>query len=122
ATGPEGDVWFTALGEPPCEGGGLTCATKRTFEPGVIGRIVPGPLRFAILASGSSVHRRWAVVRVACRDGQATDVCHGAIGLRAGHRVLARHRIGLKTDEVRSVVLSFGRGTKSGAALEKGRS
>lgn len=122
ATGPEGEVWFTALGEPPCEGGGLTCASRWTFKPGVVGRITPEPLRFAILASGSSVHRRWAVLRIACRSGDATDVCHGAIGLRAGRRVLARHRIGLKTDEVRTVVLSFGRGPKSGAALEKGRS
>src|SRR5262249_23737960 len=101
--GPAGDVWYTAEGEGPCLGGGLSCAMQTPSAAGIIGRIRPKPLTVRIVGA-SKVHRRWVRLRVACEGGLATAACRGRIQLTRGFR-LGDARFNLSADERTQVVV-----------------
>jgi hypothetical protein len=110
ASGPEGNVWYTARGEGPCNGGGLSCSMQIPTQAGIIGRISPKPMTVRILG-GQRVHRRWVSVGLACEGGLAIDSCRGRIRLIRGFR-LGAARFGLSADERRGVLVRL-----SGRAL-----
>lgn len=106
AAGPEGDVWYSAAGEPPVEGGGGTQMAHIYNEPGLIGRIAPGPLTVRIATGSVKAAHRNAKVRLACRGGDAIDVCRGRIRIsldagEGGKATLAGGRYALAVDRRR---------------------
>lgn len=110
--GPKGTVWYSAHGEPPVEGGGGTQLAHILNDPGIIGRIIPGPLTVRI-ATGDvkAVHRR-ARVSLACGGGHASSVCRGrvrvSIAQPQGRAItLARGRYALPVDLRRRVNVSL---------------
>lgn len=79
--GPEGNIWYTAQSEPPCLGGGGTCIAQILHEPGIVGRVTPGPLAVEVRVRRARVPGRWAKLRLACVGGDAEDSCRGRIRL-----------------------------------------
>jgi streptogramin lyase len=115
ARGPEGSVWFSAS-RIPCNGGGGGCQEDVPDVPGVVGQVVPGPLRQRILAVRSSGRIR---VRLACEGGDAGPGCAGRMivgGRRGGGQraVLGSRRYRLGSDS--SKWISIGIGGRSGAS------
>lgn len=112
AAGSEGDIWYAADGDPPCEGGGGTCMMQIPKEPGVIGRIEPAPLSAEIAGYRATLRGRWARLKLACAGGNADELCRGTLRLtvkargRRGRRaartlLLAQRRYALATDTSR---------------------
>ncbi len=124
AAGPEGAIWYTAAGEGPGIKGCQYCEGPRTHNPGIVGRITPAPLAIAIPRQRVKAKGRWVKVRLSCEEGDATDVCRGALRLTVRirhHRskssrrravTLARRRYAVHTDSGRAVSLRL-----TGAAL-----
>lgn len=117
AVGPEGNVWYTAEGDGPCLGGG-SCAMRIPKEPGIVGRIEPGPTAAEILDLRAFVRHRWTKVELACGGGHVGDACRGVLRLRArvGRHsgspssftsprtfLVARRHFALATDERRAI-------------------
>lgn len=74
---PDGAIWFTALGNSPCEGGGLTCQMYVPEHPGLVGRAVAEPLQAALVETVALVRRGRTRIYLGCREGDAADVCRG---------------------------------------------
>ena len=83
AVSPEGDIWYTAEGDGPCLGGGGSCAMRIPEEPGIVGRVEPGPTAAEIEDARAFVRHRWTKIELACGGGHVGDVCHGVLRLRA---------------------------------------
>lgn len=118
AVGPMGDVWYTAEGDGPCLGGGSTCLERFPKEPGIVGRIEPGPIAVEIENAHASVRGRLAKIELGCGGGHVGDVCHGVLRFRArvrrqsgslrhaAHRqtlLVSRRRFALGVDERRTI-------------------
>lgn len=117
AVGPEGDVWYTAEGDEPCLGGGSTCRERFPKEPGIVGRIEPGPIAVAVKDARAPVGRRWTKIELGCEGGRVGDLCRGVLRLRVriGRQsgsprvaprqtlLLARRHYALAADESRAV-------------------
>ncbi len=82
AVGPEGDVWYTAEGDEPCLGGGGTCQERFPKEPGIVGRIEPGPIAVVVKHARAPVRHRWTKIDLGCEGGRAGDLCSGVLRLR----------------------------------------
>ena len=118
-SGREGAIWYTADREGPCLGGGGSCQ-MRIPEPGTVGRVAPAPLSVSIPRQRPKARGRRVKVRLACEEGDATDVCRGTLRLearirsshakRGGRRAvtLALRRYTLPTDSRGTVWLRFG--------------
>ena len=122
SAGSEGSVWYTADGDPPCEGGGYSCVMQIPKEPGIVGRIEPAPLFVAIVGSRAVFRGRRAKLNLACNGGNVRDLCRGALRLTArigvrlgGHGqrgplrtiLLAKRRYALPTDKSRTIGLGL---------------
>lgn len=122
SAGPEGDVWYTADGDPPCLGGGYSCMMQIPKEPGIVGRIEPAPLSVAVVGSRAVLRGRRAKLKLACSGGSVGDLCHGVLRLTArigarlgGHGqrglaraiLLAKRRYALPTDRSRTIGLGL---------------
>lgn len=118
ALGPEGNVWYTADGDPPCEGGGSFCSMQTPKAPGIVGRIEPIPLSVEILGSRAVFRGRRAKLELACSGGSVGDLCRGALRLSIENRVrlgrhgrravlLAKRRYAIPTDKSRAIGLGL---------------
>jgi virginiamycin B lyase len=82
AVGPESDVWYTAEGDGPCLGGGGSCQERIPKEPGVVGRIEPGPTAAQFLDPRAFARHRWTKIELGCGGGHVGDFCRGVLRLR----------------------------------------
>lgn len=82
ASGSDGALWFTALGDSGCEGGGLTCQMYVPAHPGLVGHAVVEPLTAAVVEHLALVRRGRTRIHLSCREGNATDVCRGTVRLK----------------------------------------
>jgi streptogramin lyase len=117
AVGPEGDVWYTAEGDEPCLGGGSTCRERFPKEPGIVGRIEPGPIAVAVKDARAPVRHRWTKIELGCEGGRVGDLCRGVLRLRVriGRQsgsprvaprqtlLVARRHFAVATDESREI-------------------
>ena len=101
--GAEGAVWYAAMGEGPCEGGGGTCMFWEPPNPAIVGRVTPTPLTTALTAQRVVVKHHRAPVRLACEGGEASDRCVGRIELKLGGRVVADARYSLAADQRKEI-------------------
>lgn len=98
AVGPEGDVWYTAVAEPPCLAGDSVCGNGGSYESGIIGRIEPAPLGVTIAMVKPAAHGRRAKVVLSCMDGSASGACHGRLRLQLGKSLAGKRTYKLGTD------------------------
>jgi streptogramin lyase len=115
AAGPGGNVWYTAEGDSPCLGGGGSCMMRIPKDPGIVGRIEPGPIAVEIENTRAFVHRRWTKVKLGCGGGHVGDPCSGVLRLSlpnddSPHRgaprrtiLIAQRPYALVADESRAV-------------------
>jgi hypothetical protein len=107
---PDGRLWYTALGEPPCEGGGGTCMAQIYNDPGVVGWALPPRLSVTIgrVVSASQSPRRVGV-QLVCAAESAPGDCGGQLRLstyrRGGNVVLGQRHYALRGDEVGDFVV-----------------
>jgi virginiamycin B lyase len=99
--GIEGDVWYTADPGPPCAPGDIACLNADPTEPGIIGRVEPGPLAGEIAGARAIDRGRWVKVKVGCVDGEASSLCRGRLQLRSGDAIVAGRHFQLETDRSR---------------------
>ena len=97
--GKEGDVWYAAMGEGPCEGGGGTCMMWEPRNPAIIGRISPTPLRTVIESKRVRLPHRGVKVLLGCEDGEASERCSGRLKLKQGGKVLRSAGYSLAADQ-----------------------
>ncbi|MFL5896957.1 MAG: hypothetical protein ACJ76D_00595 [Solirubrobacterales bacterium] len=115
ALGPDGALWYTALGEHPCEGGGVTCQMFVPSQAGRIGRVAPGPLTISLAAGRATSVRGRTKLHLRCQEGDATGVCRGTLRLTAQVRsrsrklTIGRSGYRLHTDTERAVELRLTR-------------
>jgi streptogramin lyase len=112
-TGSEGDVWYTAMGEHGCEGGGGSCIVWEPTNPAIVGRVAPTPLKTVVTAGQATVGRRGVKAPVACEGGDASDHCQGRITIKGNGRMIATVKFSLEADQARGLVVPFARGVKS---------
>jgi streptogramin lyase len=103
--GAEGNVWYAAMGEGPCEGGGGTCMLWKPELPAIVGRVTVGPLRTTITKSQAPVWRNRVDVALACAEGNASETCRGSIEVKVGGRAVAKSRYLVGIDSTRQVVV-----------------
>src|SRR5262249_25484901 len=77
APGPQGFMWYTAAGDPPCAGGGGTCLAYPPRHPGIVGKIAPSPVSARPTTGRLRTPHRQARVPIACEGGDAASVCRG---------------------------------------------
>lgn len=119
-SGPEGAVWYSSAGDPPCEGGGGTCLAFIPRHSGVIGRVKPGPLSVAIKKVNPAAGRHRVSIGLTCEGGKASSSCAGTVRLRSrrGARFLVgRARFHLLADARKQVQVRLSR--RGGALLAR---
>lgn len=99
--GSEGDLWYAAMGEGPCEGGGSTCMLWQPKNPAIVGRVAVAPLTTTVTAGAASVWRNRANVPIACSEGNAAESCRGTVEVKVGGRVVGRDRYVVPVDYTR---------------------
>lgn len=99
------EVWYTAIGDYPCAGGGLTCMQYVPDSPGIVGRITPGPLTVRIGARGTSQGLRWVKLRLRCLGGHGSSICRGRLALSAEGARVAQKPYRLAVDSTKPVTL-----------------
>jgi len=120
APGPEGAVWYSSAGDPPCEGGGGTCMAFEPRHSGVIGRVKPGPLSVAIKKASPAAGTHWVSITLTCEGGRASSSCAGIVRLRSrrgAHLVVGRARFHLWADARKRVQVRLSR--RGGALLAR---
>lgn len=95
--GPEGEVWYSSVAEPPCLTGDAACGGAGYYNSGIIGRIAPAPLTVELVSAKPARGGRQVKVRVNCLDGDASSVCKGRLRIRAAGTT-AGHGYALGTD------------------------
>jgi virginiamycin B lyase len=96
--GMEGDVWYAAMGQGPCEGGG-TCLVWEPRNPAIVGRVSPVPLTAAIAAKSARVRHGKAQVVLSCKGGNASDRCLGRLELKQHRQVVGSVHYSLAADQ-----------------------
>jgi virginiamycin B lyase len=103
--GAEGDVWFAAMGEHPCFGGGGTCMLWEPENPAIVGRVAPAPLTTAVAAARAPVWRNRIDAPISCGNGDASETCQGTIEAKIRGKRLARSRYSVPIDSSRQVMV-----------------
>jgi streptogramin lyase len=119
APGPQGLMWYTAAGDPPCEGGGGTCLAYTPRHPGIVGKIAPSPVSARPTTGRLRTPHRQARIPIACEGGDSASVCRGKVRLvrrvesgspDARRRVIVgQGTFRLRTDEQRLCTVRLGR-------------
>lgn len=104
--GDEGSIWYSAMGERPCEGGGMTCMMWEPKNPAIVGRVSPTPLTTAILGKRSLVSGREAGVVLACEGGNASDRCRGKVELKLHGTPIGSSRYSLAADQRSTITIA----------------
>lgn len=118
--GPEGNLWYTAMADLPCKGGGGTCLFYLPEGPGIVGRVALGQLE-ARLGAKATVRRDGRTrLRVVCAGGRGADVCRGELALKRNGLVLVRRPYALAVDSVESFAVRLPAGARRTLA-RKGR-
>lgn len=97
--GRKGDIWYAAMGERPCEGGGGTCYAWEPENPAIVGRILPTPLRTVIESERIRVRHRSVKVLLACEGGEVSERCSGRLKLKQGGELLGSAGYSLAADQ-----------------------
>ncbi len=97
--GKEGDVWYAAMGEGPCEGGGGTCLMSEPSNPAIVGHISPTPLRTVIDSKRVRLPHSGVKVLLGCEGGEASERCSGRLKLKQGGKVLGSAGYSLAADQ-----------------------
>jgi virginiamycin B lyase len=95
--GAEGNIWYSAMGEPGCIGGS-SCITWEPSNPAIIGRVEPTPLTTAVAARHATLLRNRIDVAIACRDGNVNQICKGSIAIKLNGRQVAKSRYRVPVD------------------------
>jgi streptogramin lyase len=124
AAGPGGTIWFIALGEGPCMGGGSSCHEQPPGAAGVVGRIVPDALTPGIVSRRVWIRGRYSRIELACTEGNAWEACRGTVRLRMkipkasgyGQRLveLGKRTFALPPDSRRTISLRIKGGIRAG--------
>lgn len=117
-TGPGNALWYTAVGDYPCEGGGGTCMIYQPENPGIVGKVVPGPLSVRIGASHALHRARWVRFRLRCLGGDAGDRCRGTFTLSRNGVEVSSRRYRLAVDAVRQIAVQLPRWASRALRLE----
>jgi hypothetical protein len=104
-TGAEGNVWYAAMGEGPCEGGGGACLLWEPKNPAIVGRIMLAPLRTAIAVGRTPVWPNRVEVPLSCSEGTASETCRGSIEVKIRGKRVARSRYTVPIDSSRRAVV-----------------
>ncbi len=102
--GSDGDIWYTAIGERSCGGGG-SCQMWEPKNPAIVGRIRPVPLTTAIAAVRTLLWQNRADVAISCGDGIVTEICKGSIAIEVSGKRVARSRYSVPIDSSRQVAV-----------------
>jgi streptogramin lyase len=97
--GQEGGVWYAAMGEGPCEGGGGTCMVWEPKNPAIVGHISPTLQRTAIESERVRLRHRGVEVLLGCEGGEASERCSGRLKLKQGGRILGSVGYSLAADQ-----------------------
>jgi|GEM_PF-1808310 len=95
---PDGALWYTAIGDRPCFGGGGSCQVWQPDNPGIVGRIAPGArvVRTAaaeIARPRARAGRGRAAIPLWCPRVASARPCRGVVRLTAALRPRsAKHR------------------------------
>jgi hypothetical protein len=100
-SGAEGNIWYAAMGEGPCEGGGGSCSVWEPEKPAIVGRITVTPLRAAVAKDRAPVWRNRVNVPISCTEGDASETCEGWVEVKVGGRTVARSRYLAPSDSMR---------------------
>lgn len=97
--GSEGDVWYAAMGEGPCIGGGYACSMWEPRNAAIVGRISPRPLQTTIRGRRLRLRHRDAMVPLNCGGGTAWQQCRGRLTLEQRSEIIGRARYSLAADQ-----------------------
>lgn len=111
--GTEGEVWYAAMGEGPCEGGGGTCMIWEPKNPAIVGRISPTPQRTVIKSKRARLRHGVVRVLLSCEDGAASERCNGRLALEHGGKALGGAGYSLAADQRRLVRVRIERPLRS---------
>jgi virginiamycin B lyase len=100
-SGAEGNIWYAAMGQGPCEGGGGSCSVWKPEKPAIVGRITVTPLRAAVAKDRAPVWRNRVNVAITCTEGDASETCEGWVEVKVGGRTVARSRYLASSDSMR---------------------
>lgn len=111
--GTEGEVWYAAMGEGPCEGGGGTCMIWEPKNPAIVGRISPTPQRTVIKSRRARLRHGVVRVLLSCEDGAASERCNGRLALEHVGNALGSTGYSLAADQHRLVRVRIERPLRS---------
>jgi streptogramin lyase len=111
--GSEGAIWYSARGEHGCEGGGNSCMMWEPQNQAIVGRIVPTPLKPAVVTGKGTVGEHGIKVALACTGGKAWNKCHGRVTVKVGGKAVARGGYSLEADQAKQTVVPLLRGVRS---------
>jgi streptogramin lyase len=100
--GAEGNIWYSAMGEHGCVGGG-SCLMWEPKNPAIVGRIKPAPLTTAVAAGRAALRRIRIDVAISCSNGNVTETCKGSIAIKLNGKQVAKSRYSVPIDTSRKV-------------------
>ncbi len=104
--GSEGNVWYSAIGEEPCEG---DCLMWEPPNPAIIGRVEPTRLKAVVTSANGTVGRYGVRVPLACEGGDAWNHCRGRVSVKLGGRKVASRTYSLEADQISGLLIPFSR-------------
>jgi streptogramin lyase len=112
-TGPEGNVWYSAMGEIGCLGGGSSCLVWEPKNAAIVGRVAGTPLKPLAASATATVGSRGVKVAVACTGGTASSRCQGKVTVKIGGKAIGRAGYSLEADQAKQIVVPPLRGITS---------